>query len=156
MNTKKTIEIRQIQMSKLNENAGTDPRGKLQGLIPSQLSSKMAVNPALVLNLLGIFVLGDLVGVTYFWFEPNTGTGFIDRLTVTPDLHRLGYGCAALTKAIEQLSKIPGCRRIRTSFVPSSPIIKTLYHSLGFHETGERIGEAVVTIMDLPSEKKYR
>jgi len=156
MNTKKTIEIRQIPMSKLKEDAGTTQREKFQGLIPPQLSSKMALNPDLVLNLLGIFVLGDLVGVTYYWFEPSTGTGYIDRLTVTPDLHRLGYGCAALTKAIEQLCKIPGCKHIRTSFVPSSPIIETLYHSLGFRKTGERVGEAVVTVMDLSTEQKYR
>ena len=156
MYTKKTIEIRQIPVDRIRKNTDTSNGEDYLGLIPSQIPPNNKLNPDLELNLLGVFVLGELVGVTYYWFEPNTGTGYIDRLTVTSDLHRLGYGCAALTKAIEQLSKIPGCKCIRTSFVPSSPIIETLYHSLGFRKTGERIGEAVVTIMDLPSEKKHR
>lgn len=156
MNTKKTIEIRQIPVDRIRKNADSPDDEGLLSLIPSQIPPNHKGNPDLELNLLGVFVLGELVGVTYYWFEPSTGTGYIDRLTVTPDLHRLGYGCAALTKAIEQLCKIPGCKCIRASFVPSSPIIETLYHSLGFRKTGERVGESVVTIMDLPSEKKYR
>ncbi len=149
MKTKRTIEIRQIAMDKIKNKCDSIAVEDLFRSIPSHLSSRFETNPDKELNLLGVFVLGELVGIIYYWFEPSSGTGYIDRLTVTSDLHRLGYGCAALTKAIEQLCKIPGCKRIRTTFIPSNPIIETLYHTIGFRKTGEIVGEDVVTIMDV-------
>mgnify|MGYP001065152793 CR=1 FL=1 len=153
MKTNKTIEIHHIPWDKLKNMIRTPSGEGSKGLTLPNLPSDLKSNSERELMLIGIFVLGELVGITYYWFEPTTGTGFIDRLSVSPDLHRLGYGCAALTKAVEQLSKIPECKRIRTSFVPSNPIIETLYYSLGFRRTGETVGEEVITVMDMRNNK---
>jgi diamine N-acetyltransferase len=63
-----------------------------------------------------------MVGLTMYWFDPESGTGCIDRLMVAAGHQGRGYGRAAMTEVIRRLKAIPGCRRIRTAFGPTNAV----------------------------------
>jgi len=76
MKTKKTIEIRQIPVNKNGKSIDLSATKDLWDVIPSNWSTKIEENPDRELILLGLFVLGELVGISYYWFDPSTTTGY--------------------------------------------------------------------------------
>jgi diamine N-acetyltransferase len=81
------------------------------------------------------------------WFDPKSGTGYIDRLMVAADYQGRGYGRAGMSEVIERLRSTPGCRTIRTSFEPTNAVAEALYESLGFRKTGEIEDGEIVTVL---------
>jgi diamine N-acetyltransferase len=84
-----------------------------------------------------------------YCFEPENGTGYIDRLMVAAEHQAQGYGRAAMLEVIERLQRIPECRMIRTSFHPENAVADALYSSLGFQKTGELDEGEVVMVLEL-------
>jgi hypothetical protein len=76
MKTKKSVEIYQIPVNKNGKSIALSTTKDLRDIIPTNWSSKIEENPDRELILLGIFVFGELVGVSYYWFDPRTTTGY--------------------------------------------------------------------------------
>jgi hypothetical protein len=77
MKTNNMIKIRQIPTNNFEKCLDLSSAQDLQNIIPSKWSSKIEKNPDQELILLGIFVLDELIGITYYLFDPNTATGYI-------------------------------------------------------------------------------
>jgi hypothetical protein len=71
------IKIRQIPTNNFEKCLDLSSAQDVQNIIPSKRSSKIEKNPDQELILLGIFVLDELIGITYYLFDPNTATGYI-------------------------------------------------------------------------------
>jgi len=100
-----------------------------------------------VSNPLAICHDGQMVGFSVYCFEPEAGTGYIDRLMVAEDFQGQGYSRAARAEVIAQLRNTPGCQRIRTFYKPINKVEAALSKSLGFLRTGEiDKGEEVVVL----------
>ena len=76
MKTKKTIEIRRIPVNKNGKSIDLSTTKDMWDVIPSKWSTKIEKNPDRELILLGLFMLGELVGISYYWFDPSTTTGY--------------------------------------------------------------------------------
>jgi diamine N-acetyltransferase len=85
-----------------------------------------------------------------YWFDPESGTGYVDRLMVAREHQRRGYGRATMSEVIARLRNTPGCQRIRTSFEPTNAVADSLYRSLGFRRTGEVDAGETVVVLELP------
>jgi diamine N-acetyltransferase len=48
----------------------------------------------------------------------------------------IGYGRAALSKALEEIRAIPGVNRISICYMPENPVAKPFYASFGFVDVG--------------------
>jgi diamine N-acetyltransferase len=90
-----------------------------------------------------------MVGFIMVCFDPEDGTGYIDRLMVAADHQRRGYGRAAMLDVMARLQATRGCRRIRTSFAPANAGAEALYEGLGFRKTGEMDGGEVVVVLEV-------
>jgi hypothetical protein len=77
MKTNNMIKIRQIPTNNFEKCLDLSSAQDVQNIIPSKWSSKIENNPDQELILLGIFVLDELIGITYYLFDPNTATGYI-------------------------------------------------------------------------------
>jgi len=71
------IKIRQIPINNFEKCVDLSSAQDVRNIIPSKWSSKIDKNQEQELILLGIFVLDELIGITYFLFDPNTATGYI-------------------------------------------------------------------------------
>jgi len=76
MNPKNTIEIRQIPVNKNGKSIDLSNTRDLMDSIPSNWSTRVSKNPDRELIFLGIFLFGELIGVSYYWFDPKTATAF--------------------------------------------------------------------------------
>lgn len=102
-----------------------------------------------VSNPRAVYAGEEMVGFTMYCFDPESGSGYIDRLMIAEGHQGKGYGRAAMTAVIEILRATPGCQRIQTSYEPTNYIAGSLYESLGFRKNGEFVGGEVVVILDL-------
>ena len=77
MKTNNIIKIRQIPTNNFEKCLDLSSAQDVRNIIPSKWSSKNEKNPDQELILLGIFVLDELIGITYYLLDPNTATGYI-------------------------------------------------------------------------------
>ncbi len=139
------IELREITMENFRECIGLSVAEGQRGFVASNMYSLAEAKADGVSNPLAIYSGDTMVGFIMYCFDTESGTGHIDRLMVAADHQRRGYGRAAMTEVIDRLRNTSGCLRIRTSFEPTNTVADALYHSLGFHRTGEvDNGEIVV------------
>ena len=150
MNDKPLIELREITMENFRECIRLDVAEDQKKFVASNMYSLAEAKADGVSNPRAIYASGQMVGFTMYCFEPEDGTGYIDRLMVAADHQDKGYGRAAMKEVIEQLQKIPDCLRIRTSFHPENEVADDLYTSLGFQKTGELDEGEVVTVLEIP------
>jgi diamine N-acetyltransferase len=147
MKSKQLIELREITMENFREVIKLSVAEHQKGFVASNMYSLAEAKADGVSNPLAIYAGDQMVGFTMYCFDPDTGTGYIDRLMVAADHQGRGYGRAAMMTVINRLRKTPGCRLIRTSFEPTNAVAESLYESLGFRKTGEiEHGEVVMVI----------
>ena len=60
---------------------------------------------------------------------------------------RKGYGAAAMTALIDEISLWPGIHSLVLSYVPGEHGPEPFYRKLGFTETGDRIGASEERVM---------
>jgi len=77
MKTNNMIKIRQIPTYNFEKCLDLSSAQDVRNIIPDKWSSKIEKNPDQELILLGIFILDELIGITYYLFDPNTATGYI-------------------------------------------------------------------------------
>ena len=77
MKTNNMIKIRQIPINNLEKCVDLSSAQDVRNIIPCKWSSEIEKNPNQELILLGIFLLDELIGITYYLFDPNTATGYI-------------------------------------------------------------------------------
>jgi diamine N-acetyltransferase len=96
---------------------------------------------------LAVYAGDEMVG--FAMYDLQNGEGCLVRLMVDRAHQGKGYGRAAVREVIRRLEAHPGCRRIRTSYVPGNAVAAALYHGLGFRDTGEvDSGEIVVELRE--------
>jgi diamine N-acetyltransferase len=147
MKTKQIIELREITMENFDECIRLSVAEHQRGFVASNMYSLAEAKADGVSNPLAIYVDDQMVGFTMYWFDPKSGTGYIDRLMVAADYQGRGYGRAGMSEVIERLRSTPGCRTIRTSFEPTNAVAEALYESLGFRKTGEIEYGEIVTVL---------
>ncbi len=76
-----------------------------------------------------------MVGFVMSWYDVRDGRGDIERLMIDHRFQGKGFGRAAVVKVIEILRCIPGCRAVRTWYIPANNAAEHLYASLGFEKT---------------------
>jgi diamine N-acetyltransferase len=143
------IELREITMENFREIIRLDVAEHQKKFVASNMYSLAEAKADGVSNPLAIYAGDQMVGFTMYCFEPEDGTGYIDRLMVAADHQKKGYGRVAMLEVIERLKKTPGCQRIRTSFHPENEVAEALYSSLGFQKTGELDEGEVVMVIEL-------
>ena len=58
-----------------------------------------------------------------------------------------GYGRAALARAIDEIRRMPGVRKVSICYMPDNPVAKRFYGSLGFVEVGrDEDGEIIAQL----------
>jgi diamine N-acetyltransferase len=72
--------------------------------------------------------------VGFLVLQVHAGVGFILRLLIDAPEQGVGYGRAALQRAIEYLSRIPEVETIATSYRPHNQAMAHLTASMGFRE----------------------
>jgi diamine N-acetyltransferase len=146
---KQLIELREITMVNFRECIGLSVAKHQRGFVASNMYSLAEAKADGVSNPLAIYAGGKMVGFTMYCFDPQLGTGFIDRLMVAEAHQGKGYGRAAMAEVIDRLCRIPECRRIRTAFEPTNSVAEALYESLGFRKTGEVDEGEIVAVLEL-------
>jgi len=87
---------------------------------------------------------GGLVGfIMYGWWEENQGW-WIARVMVDEHNQGRGYGRAAIEKVANRVKQDHGGEAINLGVVPGNSGATSLYESLGFKATGEKLGHEIV------------
>ncbi len=146
MESTQLVELRKITMENFHECINLSVADHQRNFVASNMYSLAEAKADGVSNPLAIYADNKMVGFTMYCFEPESGTGYIDRLMVGAGHQNKGYGRAAMMEVIRQLQSTPGCRQIRTSFEPTNAVAEALYESLGFRRTGE-IDEGEVVLL---------
>jgi ribosomal-protein-alanine N-acetyltransferase len=74
----------------------------------------------------------------------DLGSYWIGGFMIDRRHQRNGYGRAALDALIGYLRRMPGCRDVSLSYLPTNDVARALYQQTGFRETGETEGDEVV------------
>ena len=143
------VELRDVTMDNFRECIALDVAEHQRGFVASNIYSLAEAKADGVSNPLAIYADGRMVGFTMYWYDADSGTGYIDRLMVAEGHQGRGYGRAAMREVIGRLTGMPGCRRIRTSFEPTNAVAWGLYESLGFRKTGEIDHGETVAVMEV-------
>jgi diamine N-acetyltransferase len=149
MSTNQSIELRKITMENFREVIRINVADDQKMFVAANVYSLAEAKADGVSHPRAIYADDQLVGFTMYCFEPEDGTGYIDRLMVAAEHQAQGYGRAAMREVIERLQTIPECQRIRTSFHPENEVAEALYASLGFKKTGELDEGEVVMVIEL-------
>jgi len=94
-----------------------------------------------------------MVGFIMHAFEENTSNMYwINGFFIDSRYQGKGYGKAALQLMIEYIrSRFAQCEEIRLTVYPNNVNAYHLYRSVGFVETGERMGEELILRMPIAS-----
>ena len=84
-----------------------------------------------------IYAGESLVGFALYGRDPETRAYWIMRFMIDAGSQGKGYGRAAITHLLKEISSLSKCREIFLSFVPANHAAKKLYESVGFKPTGE-------------------
>ncbi|WP_430455646.1 GNAT family N-acetyltransferase [Rheinheimera sp.] len=91
----------------------------------------------------------QLVGFI-MWVQETPQRVSIWRLMVDRQFQQQGIGRAALQRAINEISQMAGVEQIEICYVPTNPVAKDFYASLGFVETGwDEAGEEMLAVINL-------
>jgi diamine N-acetyltransferase len=94
--------------------------------------------------------LGDLVIGFMMWStDPADGSCWLGGILIDRDMQRHGYGRQAVLGAISMLKERHGYQDFALSYQPANIAARSLYHQLGFVETGELEGDEVVARLSL-------
>ena len=84
------------------------------------------------------------------WVQETPQRVSIWRLMVDRQFQQQGIGRAALKLAIDEISQMAGIQQIEICYVPTNPVAKDFYASLGFVETGwDEAGEEMLAVINL-------
>jgi len=84
------------------------------------------------------------------WVQETPQRVSIWRLMVDRQFQQQGIGRAALKLAINEISQMAGIEQIEICYVPTNPVAKGFYASLGFVETGwDEAGEEMLAVINL-------
>lgn len=153
MDPEPRIELREITMENFRQCIRLEVADHQRGFVASNMYSLAEAKADGVSNPLAVYSGGSMVGFTMYWFDAESGTGYIDRLMVAAGHQRRGYGRATMREVIRRLRETAGCRRIRTSFEPTNEVARSLYLSLGFRETGEVDEGETVAVLDVEADR---
>lgn len=78
-----------------------------------------------------------LVGFTMYGYEDEARQYWVDRLMVSTEHQRKGYGRAIMQQVIGIHKLNPDCKALFISFEPENHVAQALYESLGFQDTGQ-------------------
>ena len=93
---------------------------------------------------LALYEGGEVVGFAMWGFDTEEGAHWIGGLVVDAEQQGKSYGRAAMEALLDHLAGQPGYRQAALSCEPENTVARSLYASLGFVETGERVdGELV-------------
>jgi diamine N-acetyltransferase len=71
----------------------------------------------------------------------------IYRFMIDREYQGVGYGRAALVKALDEIRAIPSVSKIFISYMPDNPVAKLFYASFGFKEVGtDEDGEMIAEL----------
>lgn len=95
----------------------------------------------------------ELIGFLMYGTNPEKDEDvWIIRLMIDEKFQGRGYGRQTMVKIIETLKKIYDPPAIFLSFEPENNIARSLYHSLGFKDTGEILFGELVHRLDLKTK----
>jgi diamine N-acetyltransferase len=83
-------------------------------------------------------------------FEHPKQQAFIIRLMVDEKQQGKGYGRSGMNWMLERFRQDARIRNVGISYEPENDVARKLYASLGFVETGEKIGAEVLAVLPLP------
>ena len=96
-----------------------------------------------------IYQQEQLVGFI-MWVQETPQRVSIWRLMVDQQFQQQGIGRAALKQAINEIKQMAGVQQIEICYVPTNPVAKDFYASLGFFETGwDEAGEEMLAVINL-------
>jgi [ribosomal protein S5]-alanine N-acetyltransferase len=104
-------------------------------------------------NPLAIDVGGSIVGFLLWGRDPDDLGYRLRNVVVDRAQQGKGYGRAAIEAAIAMLRSKPGREPIALAYPPDDDVAAHLARSLGFTETGERVGREVVATLAAPGRK---
>ncbi|HUR97792.1 MAG TPA: GNAT family N-acetyltransferase [Pyrinomonadaceae bacterium] len=84
-----------------------------------------------------IYAGENLVGFTLYSRDSETRAYWIVRFMIGAGWQGKGHGRASLAHLLEEIRRLPKCREILLSCVPSNLGARKLYESAGFLTTGE-------------------
>jgi diamine N-acetyltransferase len=73
---------------------------------------------------------------------------YIFRLMVDEKYQGMGFGSSGMRKIIEVLRMDARVKAVGISYKPDNDVARKLYASLGFFETGDRVGEEVLAVLN--------
>ena len=73
---------------------------------------------------------------------------YVFRLMVDEKYQGMGFGRSGMQKIIEVLRNDERVKAVGISYKPDNDVARQLYASLGFSETGERVGEEVLAVLN--------
>jgi diamine N-acetyltransferase len=100
------------------------------------------------MNIRAVYADEEMVGFTMFGLDTDDNRYYLVRLMIDERFQGKGYGKAVLSKIIEAMKQIEGCREIYLSFVPGNDGAEALYRNAGFVQTGENneYGEMIMRL----------
>lgn len=76
---------------------------------------------------------------------------YIFRLMVDEKYQGMGFGRSGMRKIIEVFRADERVKGVGISYKPDNDVARRLYASLGFFETGDRVGKEVLAVLNLGS-----
>lgn len=97
-----------------------------------------------------IQVDGQVVGFLMFNTMPEELGGYwVYRIMVDKNHQNQGIGKRATQLMIEEMKKLPDCKRIVVGYHPENQEAHRLYAQLGFVDHGDRFGKEMAVVLDL-------
>lgn len=145
------INLRPITDQNREECINLRTRQDQQHFVASNLDSLEKAEAEPSTRAFGIYNEDRMIGFTLFDVLPyeDDDCFWIVRFMIDEKYQGRGLGKAALSEIISTMSKIEGCRKIRTSHVPENEFVNKLYKSFGFQETGDLMDGEIVLDLDL-------
>lgn len=99
----------------------------------------------------GIYNGNQPVGFLMYGYNYGhpTWQSYIFRLMIDEKYQSMGFGRSGMRKIIEVLRTDERVKAVGISYKPDNDVARQLYASLGFFETGERVGEEVLAVLNL-------
>ena len=109
----------------------------------------MALN--LKRTVIGIYDGDQPVGFLMYGynFGHSAWQAYIFRLMVDEKCQGMGFGRSGMRKIIEAFCMDKRIKAVGISYKPDNDVARQLYASLGFCETGDRVGKEVLAVLNL-------
>lgn len=96
----------------------------------------------------GIYANEVMAGFIMYAKDPDDGLYYINRFMIDESYQGMGYGRRALELLAEQL-RTEGVTSVDILHKPDNEQALRLYRSLGFEQTDERVGDDVISRLNL-------